>query len=125
MLAKLFNKLSNASMVFHIDVSFKNVSFCSNILDILWKENLIRGYKKTNQGFITVFLRYHEGIPMCTRLVILSRPRDRLYISLLDLSRLLNNSWSGVFLISTPKGIMSGEEALRKKEGGEILAYAS
>ena len=110
-------------MVFHFDVSFKEVSFCTKILDLLWKENLIRGYTKTNDGVITVLLKYHDGSPICTRLTVLSRPRDRLYISLLDLSRILNDF--GVLILSTPKGIMTGKEAIRKGEGGEILAYVS
>lgn len=123
MLAKLINKLRNGYMVYHLGVSFKEVSFCTKILDLLWKENLIRGYTKTNKGVITVLLRYHEGSPVCTRLTILSRPRDRLYLSLLDLSRILDDF--GILILSTPKGIMTREEAIRKGEGGEILAYAS
>ena len=110
-------------MVYHLGVSFKEVSFCTKILDLLWKENLIRGYIKTNEGIITVSLRYHDGSPICTRLIVLSRPRDRLYLSLLDISRILDDF--GVLIISTPKGIMTAEEAIRKGEGGEILAYVS
>ncbi len=123
MLAKIVNKLRNGYMVYHLGVSFKEVSFCSKILDLLWKENLIRGYKKTNEGIITVFLRYYEGSPVCTRLIVLSRPRDRLYLSLLDLSRISDDF--GILILSTTKGIMTAEEAIRKGEGGEILAYAS
>lgn len=125
MLSKIINKLRNAYMVYHIEASFKEVSFCLKLLDILWKENLIRGYKRSSNGIVTVSLRYHEGSPICTRLTVLSSPKDRIYLSLLDLSRILNNSWSGVFILSTTKGIMSGEEAIKKGEGGEILAYAS
>ena len=110
-------------MVYHFGVSFKEVSFCTKILDILWKENLIRGYKKTGKGTLTVFLRYHDGSPICTRLVILSRPCDRLYLSLLDLSRISSNL--GTLVVSTPKGIMILEEAIRVGEGGEILAYVA
>ena len=110
-------------MVFHFDVSFKEVSFCTKILDLLWKENLIRGYTKTNEGVITVSLRYHDGSPICTRLIILSRPRDRLYLSMLDLSRILDDF--GILILSTPKGIMTAKEAIYKGEGGEMLAYIS
>ena len=123
MLAKLINKLRNSYMVYHFGVSFKDISFCTKILDILWRENLIRGYTRTNKGIITVFLRYHDGSPICTRLTVLSRPRDRLYLSLLDLSRILDDF--GILIVSTSKGIMTAEEALRKGEGGEILAYIS
>ena len=123
MLAKIVNKLRNGYMVYHLGVSFKEVSFCAKILDLLWRENLIRGYNKTNEGIITVFLRYYEGSPACTRLVVLSRPRDRLYLSLLDLSRVSYDF--GILILSTPKGIMTAEQAIRKGEGGEILAYVS
>ena len=123
MLAKIVNKLRNGYMVYHLGVSFKEVSFCVKILDLLWRENLIRGYNKTNEGIITVFLRYYEGSPVCTRLVVLSRPRDRLYLSLLDLSRVSDDF--GILILSTPKGIMTADQAIRKGEGGEILAYVS
>nr|YP_009454533.1 ribosomal protein S8 [Endarachne binghamiae]AUG32981.1 ribosomal protein S8 [Endarachne binghamiae] len=123
MLAKIINKLRNSYMVYHLEVSFKEISFCNKILDILWKENLISGYKKTNDGFIKVYLRYHNGFPMCTRLVILSKPRDRLYLSLKDLSRASDDF--GILIVSTPRGLMSSKKAISKGEGGEILAYAS
>ena len=38
------------------------------VLDLLWKENFIRGYIKTNDGLIKVLLRYYDGLPMCNRL---------------------------------------------------------
>lgn len=39
-------------MVYHFGVSFKEVRVCTKVLDILWKENLIKGYTKTNEEFI-------------------------------------------------------------------------
>ena len=121
MLAKIINKLRNGYMVYHFGVSLKEIGFCTKILDILWKENLIRGYQKTDKGTLTIFLRYHDGSPICTRLVILSKPCDRLYLSLLDLSRISDNF--GTLIVSTTKGIMTSEKAISKGEGGEILAY--
>ena len=123
MLAKIINKLRNGYLVYHFGVSFSDVGFCTKILDILWKENLIRGYTKTIDGTINVFLRYHEGSPICTRLVVLSRPRDRLYLSALDLSRVSNEF--DILILSTTKGILTAKEAMRKGEGGEILAYVA
>nr|YP_011008038.1 ribosomal protein S8 [Desmarestia aculeata]WBP69904.1 ribosomal protein S8 [Desmarestia aculeata] len=123
MLAKIINRLRNGYMGYHLGVSFKEVRFCTKVLDLLWKENLIRGYTKTNDGIITVLLRYYEGSPICSRLIVLSRPRDRLYLSLLDLSRVSDDF--GVLIMSTPRGIMTAEDAVRKGEGGEILAYAA
>ena len=110
-------------MVYHLDVSFKEVKFCTKILDILWKENLICGYKKLENDILKVSLRYHDGSPICTRLIILSRPRDRLYLSLIDISRISDEF--GILFISTPKGIMTSKEAISKGVAGEILAYAA
>ena len=31
-------------------------------------------------AIITVFLRYHDGFPIRTHLVVISRPRDRIYL---------------------------------------------
>nr|YP_010372537.1 ribosomal protein S8 [Myagropsis myagroides]UPE50174.1 ribosomal protein S8 [Myagropsis myagroides] len=122
MISKIFNKLRNSLVVYHFSTSFKEVGFCVKILDLLWKDNLIRGYTKKN-GLITVFLRYYDGSPVCCRLTIVSRPRDRLYLSSLDLCRLSQDF--GVLIVSTPRGIMTAESAIRKGDGGEILAYAS
>ena len=121
MLSKIFNKLRNSLVVYHFSTSFKEVGFCVKVLDLLWKENLIRGYTKKN-GTIKVLLRYYNGFPICCRLIVVSRPRDRLYLSSLDLCRLSNDF--GVLVVSTPRGIMTSESAIRKGEGGEILAYA-
>nr|YP_011008143.1 ribosomal protein S8 [Egregia menziesii]WBP70044.1 ribosomal protein S8 [Egregia menziesii] len=123
MLAKIINRLCNGYMVYHFEVSFKEVGFCTKVLDILWKENLIKGYTKTNEDIITVFLRYHDGFPICTYFVVISRPRDRVYLSLLDLVRLSNDF--GVLILSTTKGIMTDKQCICKGEGGEVLAYAA
>lgn len=123
MLPGIFNKLHNGFMVYHFSTTFKEISFCTQVLDLLWKENFIRGYIKTNDGLIKVLLRYYDGLPMCNRLIVVSRPRDRLYISSLDLYRLPKEF--GVVVVSTRRGIMTSEEAVRKGEGGEILAYVS
>ena len=123
MLSKVINRLKNSYLVYHFEVSFKNVSYCTKILDILWEENLIRGYKVTNNNFVTVFLKYYNGSPVCNKMVVISKRRDRIYLSSLDLSRVINTF--GVLIVSTSKGIMTAEKAIGNGEGGEILAYVS
>nr|QWK44977.1 ribosomal protein S8 [Analipus japonicus] len=123
MLAKIINKLRNGYMVYHLGVSFRDVRFGTKVLDILWEENLIRGYIKATDGTVKVLLRYYEGSPICTRLVVLSRPRDRLYLSSVDLFRVSHDF--GVLIVSTPQGLLTAKQAVRKGKGGEILAYAA
>nr|YP_011008317.1 ribosomal protein S8 [Scytothamnus australis]WBP70288.1 ribosomal protein S8 [Scytothamnus australis] len=126
MLAKIVNRIRNGYMVYHNTVSFEEVRFCTEILDILREENFIGGYTKTKEGQIEVLLRYPEGSQGCTKLVVLSRPRHRLYLSSLDLYRVSQKfGILGVLIVSTPKGIMTSEKAVLKGLGGEMLVYAS
>ena len=123
MLSKIFNKLRNGYVVYHLSVSFKEVGFCTKVLDLLWKENLIRGYRIASDGSIAVLLRYYEGYPICSHLMVISRPRDRFYLSALDIYRLSKEF--GVLIVSTPKCLMTSNNVVYKGEGGEILGYAS
>ena len=52
-------------MVYHFSTTFKEISFCTQVLDLLWKENFIRGYIKTNDGLIKVLLRYYSSCQTC------------------------------------------------------------
>lgn len=108
-------------MAYHVSVSFEEARFCIKILNVLWDEGLIRGYKKMDNGIILIFLLYCGGCSQIQRLSILSKPSYTLYISCLDLARL--NRFPGILILSTPKGIMTGQNALRIGQGGQILAY--
>ena len=121
MLAKMLNIIQNGYEYYFPEVTVRNVGFSTIILDILWKENLIKGYTVMDDGSLKVLLRYHEGVPICKRLVLLSKPGDRFYLSALDISRVPYHF--GVLIVSTPKGIMIGKEAVRRGSGGEVLAY--
>nr|QWE50988.1 ribosomal protein S8 [Phaeophyceae sp.] len=123
MLSKVINRIRNSYMVYHFSVTFKEVRFTTKVLDLLWKENMIRGYSRGEGGKITVLLRYFEESPACTSLIVLTRPRDRLYISLLDLVRLEDTF--GVIILSTTSGILTSQGAIRSGKGGELLAFAA
>lgn len=108
-------------MACHISVSFEEARFCTKILDIMWDEGLIRGYKSLDNGIIQIFLLYCGGYPQIQRLSIVSKPSCQVYISCLELSRLIR--LPGVLIVSTPIGIMTDQKALSRGQGGQILAY--
>jgi len=49
----------------------------------------------------------------------ISKPGQRIYIKTSQLKKI--NGGLGVAVVSTPKGIMSGEEAKKQKLGGELI----
>ena len=49
----------------------------------------------------------------------ISKPGQRIYVKTTELKKI--NGGLGVAVVSTPKGIMSGEEAKKQNLGGELI----
>lgn len=95
----------------------------ANVLEVLKREGYIRGYseaevKKGIKEF-TVELKYHDGEPVIRELSRVSKPGRRVYSKIKDLGRFYNGL--GISVISTPKGVLSDNEAREQNVGGEIL----
>jgi small subunit ribosomal protein S8 len=89
----------------------------------LKREGYILGYEKTTvkPGIeeLRIQLKYHEGTSVITEIYRVSTPGRRVYSSVKDLPRVYNGL--GISIISTPKGVMSDNEARKANVGGEIL----
>ncbi|MEQ8348322.1 MAG: 30S ribosomal protein S8 [Sneathiellaceae bacterium] len=91
-------------------------------LAALQREGYIRTFEKVedgNKANITVELKYHNGEPVIETIKRVSRPGRRVYSSIDDLKRVRNGL--GVSVLSTPKGVMSDNEARAERVGGEVL----
>ena len=95
------------------------------ISQILLEEGFIQGYEVTDQrpqANIRVWLKYDEKRkPIVTGLKRVSRPGRRVYEGKRSLPWVL--SGLGVAIVSTPRGVMTDQEARRHGVGGEILCY--
>nr|YP_009672626.1 ribosomal protein S8 [Dictyopteris divaricata]QDB64111.1 ribosomal protein S8 [Dictyopteris divaricata] len=121
MLSNLLSKLRNGQMAFHKTIRFRDIGFCTMVLDVLWDKGFIRGYTRLENRILLIYLLYEEGKPNLKRLTVLSKPTRRLYASCFELPRLVSNN--GVLILSTTQGIMAADEAIQKRLGGELLAY--
>ena len=126
MIPKILTTIRNGYIARRGSVSLEKADCHPPLLDILWKENFIRGYRKCqdNPKNIQISLGYSEGTPACTQLVALTRPCNRLYLSCLELSR-IPNSLGFVIVSTSTGGLMSAARAVSKGSGGEILAFLS
>jgi small subunit ribosomal protein S8 len=70
-------------------------------------------------GQIAVKLRYHKKAPLLTNITLVSKPGLRVYKRYEDLEKIKGPS---IFIVSTPKGVMSSIEAIKNKLGGEVIA---
>jgi small subunit ribosomal protein S8 len=50
-----------------------------------------------------------------------SRPGLRVYVQKREIPRVYNGL--GIAILSTPKGVMAGQQAWRSQIGGEVLCY--
>ena len=89
------------------------------LLNLLWSEGFILGYKilKTNPKTLKIFLKYKKGKPVINSIKSVSKPSLRIYYSVKQLWKFDFNQ--GLLLLSTSKGFLSITECKKLKIGGE------
>ncbi len=94
-----------------------------NVLDVLKREGFIRAYEpyEVRPGIneIRIELKYHEGDPVIRQIQRVSTPGRRVYSRIKDLNQHFNGL--GISILSTPRGVMSDNEARAENVGGEVL----
>lgn len=99
--------------------------FRSNVLDVLQREGYIRSFSShdVRPGIkeLKIELKYHEGEPVITEIKRISRPGRRVYYGISDLPRVYNGL--GIAILSTPRGVLSDNEARTQNVGGEVLCH--
>jgi len=121
-IADMLTRIRNAQMVKREEVTtpFSKIKF--EIAKILEKEGWISKAEKVEKGFgeVKIKLKYNEeGGPFIQNMARISKPGRRIYISWKKIPIVLNNL--GVAIISTSQGIMTGQEAKKRKLGGELI----
>lgn len=75
---------------------------------------------ETPQLFLDLKLKYENGSPVFNNVKLISKPGRRLYIKKDEIKPV--KSGYGVLIISTSKGVMTGEEARKAGVGGQAIA---
>ena len=116
--------IRNANRVKKERVDVKASKIFGEILKVLRNERFIYDYRLIDdkkQGVLRVYLRKaSESLRKINRISRVSRPGLRIYATKTEIPRVLNGL--GICILSTPQGILSGEDARKKNVGGEILA---
>ncbi len=124
-IADMLTRIRNAVMVKHDYVTIPSSKVKLAIAKVLKDEGFIRDYESFEEGpgrFMKVQLNYTENKePLLTGLKRVSRPGLRVYVQKREIPRVFNGL--GIAILSTPKGIMAGQQAWRAQMGGEVLCY--
>lgn len=95
----------------------------ANVLEVLQREGYIRGYSRAEVrpgvAGLKIELKYVDGEPVIKEITRVSKPGRRIYSKIADLPRVYNGL--GIAILSTPRGVMSDNEARAANVGGEVL----
>ncbi len=101
----------------------KKINVLSNKQIVAIAESLKRlGYldevKKEKDG-LALSLSFKNKRPVLMNLKLVSKPGLKIYLGVAELEKKKGPS---IYLISTPKGIVSSRQAIKERIGGEIIA---
>lgn len=124
-IADMLTRIRNAAMARHDYTLIPASQMKIAIARILKEEGFIRDYdilKDTPQRTIRVWLSYTgKRQPVVTALKRVSKPGLRVYVKAHEMPRVRGGL--GTAIVSTPRGIMTAQQARRLNVGGEVLCY--
>lgn len=122
-LGDMLTRIRNGQMARKDSVPVPASKLRANVLSVLEREGYIRGYLQTEErkgiNELTIELKYQDGEPVIREIARVSKPGRRVYSKIKDLPLTYNGL--GISILSTPRGVMSDQEAREANVGGEIL----
>jgi small subunit ribosomal protein S8 len=122
-ISNLLARLRNAQLARFEQLEIPATSVLQNIVQILKEEGFIKGYRivseqHTNRLRIALKASPDTGYAI-KGMRRVSRPGRRVYVGKDDIPTVKNGF--GVAIVSTSKGVMTGEKAKKMSIGGELL----
>ena len=127
-IADMLTRIRNGAMAGQSVVAMPNSKIKVEIARILKEEGFIEGYEvvegeKAGRTILRVKLKYvgerREKTSVITGLERVSKPGRRVYTQKQDIPWVL--AGMGISILSTPKGVMTGQRARQLGIGGELL----
>ncbi|OGI83473.1 30S ribosomal protein S8, partial [Candidatus Nomurabacteria bacterium RIFCSPHIGHO2_12_FULL_40_77] len=114
--------MKNGSLASKESVTFPYSKMKEAIAETLKKEGYVSSVAKKvkkDQPILEVGLVYVDKNPKITEVERISKQSKRIYFRVKDIHSVRNGS--GLLVLSTPKGILSGKDARKEQVGGEAL----
>jgi small subunit ribosomal protein S8 len=127
-IADMLTRIRNAIMAGHANVAVPHSKVKLAVAKILKEEGYIEDVSvgdETPVKMIHIKLKYwgkrRERRPVITHLRRVSKPGRRVYVSQDEIPWVM--SGMGISILTTPKGVMTGQNARRQGIGGEVICY--
>ena len=124
-IADMLTRIRNAIMARHDFVPVPASRMKLSIARILREEGFINEYEVLRgkpHRVIKIYLKYSDNNQsVISGLERVSKPGLRVYVQQKEIPRVYGGL--GIAIMSTPKGVMTGQQAWRLGVGGELLCY--
>lgn len=121
-ISDMFCQISNALQTKKSELTTPYSNFKKSILEVLKKEDCIENYeviKKLERKTLKIKLQYPTEGRIVEKIYRISKPGLRIYKEAKHIPRSMEGF--NLVLLSTNFGVLTGEQARRKKVGGEII----
>ena len=121
LLSDMFTRLRNGQKAKKFSILIPQSKLSSQLLDIFYTEGFISGYKISpeNPKMFEIVLKYYKKKPVINKIVYISTPSKRIYMSVADLWKL--NTGLNLIILSTSKGVISDKACRQLNVGGEVF----
>ena len=117
----MLTKINNSQKIFSLRINNKKNNLCIDFLKFLLRLGYIRGFAYKNSYTVEVLLKYSKGSTIVFKNIrFISTPGHRVYTSLITLLKLKEYKLK-TYVIFTNLGIVTLDEALKLKVGGEVF----
>ena len=124
-IADMLTRIRNATMARHDAVLISSSRLKLAIARILKEEGFIKDFevvRAESHKNIKLYIKYQDrNQPVLTGLERVSKPGLRIYVEKKEIPRVYGGM--GIAILSTPKGVMTGNQAWHQGIGGELLCY--
>lgn len=122
-IGEFLTRIRNAGLSRHEKIDVPSSNMRVGLAEILQETGYIRSFKVARdgrQGIMRLYLKYNEkGAHAISSVQRVSRPGRRVYVASTQIPTV--RSGLGVTILSTNKGVMSGDRAKAENLGGELL----
>lgn len=123
-IADMLTRIRNANLIKSPFTQIPHSKLKEEVARILYQTGFISEYKSQDvegHKYIRVYLKYTgKKERVITGLLRISKPGRRVYVQKDKIPRILRGM--GIVIMSTPKGLVTGQEAAKLNQGGEVLA---
>lgn len=124
-IADMCTRIRNGVAARHDAVRVPASQVKQSIAEVLTREGFIAGYSEEEEGprrYLNLRLHYRDDrSALIGGIRRVSRPGLRVYVNRKEIPRVYGGL--GIAIMSTSHGVMTGQDAWRRKVGGEVLCY--